>query len=274
MIKLFENRKKENEKPLGICLSGGGALGFAHIGVLQALLEHGIEPKIISGTSMGAIVGTLYAAGISPEEMMKLIKNDRLYRVTRLMNLRPSFWRSGWSDHSTVMTLIKDLIPHNSFEGLPKKMFICVSNLNLAQWEIKSSGNDLNVWVSASASIPGVFEAHEADRNFYLDGGLLNNLPAQPLKELCGTIIGVDVLPHSAPTVLKKPVDAMTHSIRTVQHVNSSEGRSLCKYIIEPQGLKHFHEFRFDAYRNIYRQGYRDTLDFIGKHPDVLSLKG
>ena len=65
MFKLFE-KKKEIEKPLGICLSGGGALGFAHIGVLQALLENGIEPKIISGTSMGAILGTLYAAGMSP----------------------------------------------------------------------------------------------------------------------------------------------------------------------------------------------------------------
>jgi len=258
---------------LGLCLSGGGALGFAHIGVLQALIENGIEPDIISGSSMGAIVGALYAAGVTPTEMMQIIKDDRLYRVTRLMTFKPTIWKSGWSDHSTVLTLIKEIIPHNSFEGLQKKMLICVSNLNLAQWEIKSSGYDLNSWVSASASIPGVFEAHEIDGVFYLDGGLLNNLPAQPLKELCDTIIGVDVLPHEAPTSLKKPIDAVTKSIRIVEHVNSLEGRSMCNYIIEPQSIKQYNEFRFDAYQKIYSQGYTDALEYIKNNPEILHLK-
>ena len=274
MIKFFE-KKKLTEKPvnLGLCLSGGGALGFAHIGVLQALLENGIEPDIISGSSMGAIVGTFYAAGFTPSEMMQMIKDDRLYRVTKLMTFIPTFWRSGWSDHSTVISLVKEIIPHNSFEGLQKKMFICVTNMNLAQWEIKSSGDDLNVWVSASASIPGMFESHKSEHAFYLDGSLLNNLPAQPLKSLCSNIIGVDVLPHQAPTQLKKPIDAITKSIRLIEHVNSMEGRSLCDYLIEPQGLKYFNEFRFDAYEKIYKQGYKDTLDFIKKNPGILELK-
>jgi len=274
MIKFFE-KKKETETPLnlGLCLSGGGALGFAHIGVLQALLENGIEPDIISGSSMGAIVGTFYAAGFTPSEMMQMIKDDRLYRLTKLMTFVPTFWKSGWSDHSTVISLVKEIIPHNSFEGLQKKMFICVTNMNLAQWEIKSSGDDLNVWVSASASIPGMFEAHKSEDSFYLDGSLLNNLPAQPLKDLCSVIIGVDVLPHQAPTELKKPIDAITKSIRLVQHVNSMEGRSMCDYLIEPQGLKHFNEFRFDAYEKIYKQGYKDTLEFIKRNPEILKLK-
>ncbi|MCX6308707.1 MAG: patatin-like phospholipase family protein, partial [Bacteroidia bacterium] len=68
-------------KPLGICLSGGGAIGIAHIGVLQALLDNGIEPEVVSGSSMGAIVGTLYAAGYYPSEMMTMIQEDRLYLV-------------------------------------------------------------------------------------------------------------------------------------------------------------------------------------------------
>ena len=276
MLTIFE-KKKVTEKPadlkLGLCLSGGGALGFAHIGVLQALLENGIEPDIISGASMGAIVGTFYAAGFTPAEMMQLIKDDRLYRLTKLMTFVPAFWKSGWSDHSTVISLVKEIIPHNSFEGLQKKMFICVTNMNLAQWEIKSSGNDLNVWVSASASIPGMFEAQKSENSYYLDGGLLNNLPTQPLKNLCSNIIGVDVLPHQAPTQLKKPIYAITKSIRLVQHVNSMEGRALCNYLIEPQALKHFNEFRFDAYEKIYQQGYKDTLEFIKNNPEILKLK-
>lgn len=273
MENLPENKEAAKNKPLGLCLSGGGALGFAHIGVLQALLENGIVPEMVSGSSMGAIVGTLYAAGVSPAEMMQIIEDGRLYRVTKLMTFKPAFWKSGWSDHSAVLSLIKEIIPHNSFKKLQKKMFICVSNLSTAQWEIKSCGNNLSNWVSASASIPGVFEAHEFNGMLYVDGGLLNNLPAQPLKDLCSSIIGVDVLPYTAPAQLKKPIDAIAHSIRAVQSRNSAEGRSLCKYIIEPQVLKNFNEFRFDAYQRIYAQGYKDTMDYIKNNPEILSLK-
>lgn len=152
-------------------------------------------------------------------------------------------------------------------------MFICVSNLNLAQWEIKSSGNDLNIWVSASASIPGIFDAHEIDGSFYVDGGLLNNFPAQPLKDLCRCIIGVDVLPHEAPVSLKKPIDAVVKSIRTLEHANALSGRSLCDYIIEPQVLKQYNEFRFDAYQKIYDQGYTDAIEYIKNNPEILYFR-
>jgi len=260
-------------KPLGICLSGGGALGFAHIGVLQALEENQIFPQCISGSSMGAIVGTLYAAGYSPAEMMQLIKEDRLYRVTKLLNFTPTFWKSGWSDHSTVRTLIKELVPHNSFESLQKRLHVCVANLNTAQWEIKNSGLDLDVWVSASASIPGVFEAIQLGNTFYVDGGLFNNLPAQPIRSECENIIGVDVLPHQIPTKLNRPSDAVTYSIRATQKVNSMEGRSLCQHIIEPMALKKFHEFSFDSYEKIYQQGYEDALKYIRKFPEILHLR-
>ena len=179
------SNSKELMKPLGICLSGGGAIGFAHIGVLQALLENGIEPQVVSGSSMGAIVGTLYAAGYSPAEMMQMIKEDRLYMVSKLMTFKPKFWKSGFSTHNTIIKLIGETIPHDSFDKLQKKMFVCVTNMNTMEWEIKSKGKNLATWVSASASIPGVFEAVEKEGNFYLDGGVLNNLPAQPLRPLC-----------------------------------------------------------------------------------------
>ena len=266
------NKKTENTK-IGLCLSGGGALGFAHIGVLQALLENGIIPDYISGSSMGAIVGTLYAAGYSPDDMMQMIREDRLYRVSKLMTFKPKFWKSGFSDHSTVRKLILETIPHNSFDKLACKMHVCVVNTNTMEWEIKSSGGDLDAWVSASASIPGVFEAYEKDGIFYIDGGLLNNLPAQPLKPLCDKIIGVDVLPYYPPQKMKKPIDAITTSIRGVQHVNSLEGRSICDFIIEPTVVRRLNEFRFDAYQRIFKQGYRDAMVYIRTHPEILKLK-
>jgi NTE family protein len=262
-----------NKKPIGLCLSGGGALGFAHIGVLQALEDNGIRPQCLSGSSMGAIVATLYAAGYSPDDMMKLIKDGRLFWVTKLITLKPVFWKSGWSDQSTVRTLIKDLIPHNSFENLSKKLFICVANLNTAKWEIKDRGKDLDFWVSASASIPGVFEALKLGDDFYVDGGLFNNFPAQPLKNECENIIGVDVLPLFKPKKIKKPVDSIVFSIRAAQAANSYEGRSLCQFIFEPGVVRKFNEFRFNAYQKIYDQGYKEAVEYIKRNPEILNLK-
>lgn len=264
--------ESEIRKPLGLCLSGGGAIGIAHIGVLQALLDNGIEPDIVSGTSMGAIVGTLYAAGYFPTEMMQMIQEDRLYMVSKLMTFKPSFWKSGFSTHSTVQKLIHETIPQDSFKSLKRKMFICVTNLNTMEWEIKSSGNNLATWVSASASIPGIFETQIVDSIYYVDGGVLNNLPAQPLKPICRGIIGVDVLPYSAPTNLKRPLEVMTYAIRGIQKVNSMEGRSLCNHVIDSQAVKKYHEFKFDAYQRIYRQGYKDGLEYIKNHPEIKEL--
>jgi NTE family protein len=256
----------------GLCLSGGGALGFAHIGVIQSLEEHGIYPTCIVGSSMGAIIGTLYAAGYSPADMLQMIKEDKLYKVTKLLTFRATFFKSGLSTHSLLCSLIKELIPHNSFEKLKKKMHICIVNLNSGTWEIIDSGNELDKWVSASASIPGVFETVKDAKTFYVDGGLLNNMPAQGIKNECQQIIGVDVIPYRAPSELNKPTDTLVVSIRAMQHQNSKEGRDLCRFLIEPKAIEEYHEFSFESYEAIYQHGYSAANQFISENPDIMKL--
>ena len=271
MIKNLFSYSARNES-LGLCLSGGGALGFAHIGVIQSLEENGIYPTHIVGSSMGAIIGTLYAAGYSPLDMMQMIKDDKLYKVTKLLTFRTSFLKSGISTHSLLCTLIKEMIPHNSFDKLKKKLSICIVNLNTAEWEIISSGNELDKWVSASASIPGVFDTVKEGETFYVDGGLLNNMPAQAIESECLNIIGVDVIPHKIPSELNKPTDTLVYSIRAMQHQNSKEGREMCRFVIEPKAIEEFHEFSFDAYEAIYQYGYDAANKFIAENPEMLKL--
>jgi NTE family protein len=264
--------KLDHLAPLGICLSGGGAIGLAHIGVLQALLENGLNFEVVSGTSMGAIIGTLFAAGFTPEEMLKLIEQDRLYKVTKLLRFKPGFWKSGFSTHMVVTDLLHELIPHNSFEGLPKKMHICVTNMSSMAWEIKDSGGNLAEWVTASSSIPGVFEAVEMDGQYYLDGGILNNFPTQPLAKSCRAVVGVDVLPYLPPKQMKRPINAIVSALRGIQHVNSRPGKALCSHVIESYSLEHHHEFNFESYLKIYRHGYKDAKEYIKNNPEILSL--
>ena len=149
---------------------------------------------------------------------------------------------------------------------------VCVTNMKTMQWEIKQKGRNLCSWVSASASIPGVFEAYEKDGVYYLDGGILNNLPAQPLKPLCRAIIGVDVLPFMPPFEIKRPLDAIRSTLRGMEHVNSVEGRGLCDHLIEPKVAAKYHEFRFDAYEKIYLIGYKEAKEYIKTHPEILTV--
>lgn len=257
---------------VGLVLSGGGALGFAHIGAIQAFEDHGIPISEIAGSSMGAIIGTIYCAGYTPAEMLKMIQNDKLYKITRLMTFRPTFLNSGLSTHRMLQSLIRELIPHNSFEGLQRKMHICVVNLNHAEWEIVNSGNELDKWVAASASIPGIFTSIKHEEQFYVDGGLLNNMPAQALEGRCNIIFGIDVIPHREPQDLKKPIDTVKASVRAVQHLNSSAGRKLCTYVIEPKGIDEFHEFSFESWHQLYHHGYESVTRFFIANPQVIKI--
>lgn len=269
MKPLFPFRRKD--RSMRLCLSGGGALGFAHIGVIQALEEQGIAIAEVSGTSMGAIIATFYAAGLSPERMLEVIDEHKLYRVRSLLTVHPAFWRRGVSDMTTLRELIRELIPHNSFEGLDRRLHICVSDMNRAEWRMVSTGGGLDRWVAASASIPGVFEPMVIDGTVYMDGGIMNNMPAQCFERNFRTTIGVDVIPYPRlrPIEVDKASDMAAAAIRAMQYRNSREGRDICYHLIEPLVLNTYHEFSFDAYREIYQIGYDTAKAYIAAHREL-----
>ncbi len=257
---------------IGICLSGGGALGFAHIGVLQALEDHRIFPETVSGSSMGSIIGAMYCAGYTPAQMLQFIKEGKLYKVTNIMQFQPAFWKAGLSNHSTILSVVNEFIPNNSFEKLDKPMHVCVSNLTSGKWEIISKSEKLDIWIAASCSIPGIFNAMKINDNIYVDGGLLNNLPVQPLREICEYVIGSDVIPHLETKKPYKSRDILVQSLHVALHQNSQTGREMCDFLIEPEAIVKHHEFSFDAYQAIYQAGYRATTQFIGGNSKVLTL--
>ncbi len=238
---------------------------------IASLLENDIYPEIVSGSSMGAIFGVLYANGVLPKEMLRVVRDEKMYKISALIN--PSFHKLGFSSHKLLRKLLTELVPHNSFDELQRDYYVCVSNINKASWEIISTGNQLHDYVVASASIPFVFESIEINNHTYVDGGLFNNLPAQTLRDKCEKLIGVDVLPHYYKKVIKNTNEMMALTIRGIEHRNSIPGRELCDFIIEPPAIKKFHEFNFEKYDKIYEIGYESTLKYIEEHPDILELK-
>ena len=266
-----KNKKPTTKKQkIGLALSGGGALGFAHIGALQALEEHGVKPDFISGSSMGAIIGAIYCAGYSPAKIMRIIQAEKLYKLDKLMSPNLNFKQKGLSSHATLRATLKELIPHDCFDSLEIPFAVCVTNITSGTYEYYYSGKGIVEYVVASASIPGVFDPVVIKNTTYVDGGVLNNLPAEILHQKgCDYIIGVDVLPF-LPVEKKTIIDITLWSIRLMQHSNTQNGIKYCNWLIESNAIEKYNEFEFDKYKEIYQYGYKAMTEFIHSHPEMI----
>ncbi len=242
----------------GLVLSGGGALGLAHIGAIKALEEAGIEPTWVAGSSMGAIIGVMYAAGYSADEIMQIVKEERLYKVGRLIRLQSALRNSGMSTHKTLLRELHELIPHNSFDSLERRFMVCVTDVERGEPVYRYDGGNLAEYVAASASIPGLFEPVVIDSVRYVDGGVTDNLPASKLLSLNSKlfIIAVDVLPFIENYEAKNAVDMAQWALRLFQIKNMDANRDACDVLVQSFALEKYHEFDFKHYKEIYQYGY------------------
>ncbi len=247
---------------VGIVFSGGGSRGFAHVGVIRALGERGIVPQAVSGTSAGAIVAALYADGYTPDEMLEFFGGRKLTDFT------------GWGlSRRGVFTLEKfgkalhEHLRHKTFEEMPIPLFVSASNLNTGRSTYFHSGTIADKIV-ASAAVPVLFSPVEIDGYTYVDGGLLENLPVTPLRNMCDFVIGVNVNP---PEKVEKFTSFM-HINEQTMHVlvqrNTADSMCQCDLIIEPKGLL---EYRFLDMKNRFKiaeAGYKQAkvqLDKMGE---------
>jgi NTE family protein len=257
-----------NNKPtLGLALSGGGARGIAHIGVIQALLEHGYQPDVLAGTSAGAIVGSLFAAGMTPEEILKIAKKASIFKLITV-----SLPYSGLTKLTYLNDLLAAHIKTDNFSALNKEMYIAIANLNTGALEIRSRGELFKV-VMASSSIPLVFQPVEIEGQFYVDGGILNNLPAEALNGKADIIIGVNVMPHVE--VGKKAINNVFGIAQRCFDLsilaNIQPQIALCDIFIEPKAIREFNIFQLNRYKQLYDIGYAameeklPALDYLYK---------
>jgi NTE family protein len=247
------------KKKHGISLSGGSARGLAHIGVLQALAEAGIRPQAVAGASMGAIVGALYAAGISPPEMTDFFKKASM--------LKYFTWKlptqGGMLSSDKLAGEVEEVLGIKTFEELQMPLFVSVTNFTRGRSEIISSGS-LSLAVAASAAIPVIFKPVEINDNLYVDGGVTDNQPIGPLPKLCRRIIASHVNPISSKynSIAIKDVAERTCSLAIYE--NEKPNLKRLRYVIDPPELANFGLFDFQAIDEIVQIGYAETRRLIG----------
>jgi NTE family protein len=240
-----------------LVLSGGGARGIAHLGVLQALEECNIKISAISGTSAGGIVGAFYASGYSPMEILNIIKETSFFKL-----LRPALSTSGLLQIDSLGTLFNSYLT-DSFESLKIPLTINATNLDQGRSSYFSSGELIRPILAASC-IPAIFKPIEIDHNRYVDGGMLNNLPVQPFLESSHKIIGVHTNPidnqftgTNAKTIIERCL-LMAISGNTTLNIPK------CDYYLEPPFLGKFGGMDLSKSEELFDIGYAYTKENIG----------
>lgn len=197
------------DSTLGLALGGGAVLGAAHIGVLQALDEAGMEVTHIAGTSMGALVGALYAYGLSGREIETVAEGLRWPSVTGFV---PS--RLGLLSMDRMESMLRRHVGAARMEEVRIPIALLAADVSTGEKVVLTEG-DLATAATASACVPGLFIPVEREERLLVDGGILENLPVSPLKRWgVERIVAVDVhlgrrfhRPRALPDVLSNALD-------------------------------------------------------------------
>lgn len=222
LLEKLEKKKDEDKNPkIGLVLSGGGAKGLAHVGVLKVLEEYNIQIDYITGTSFGSIIGALYASGYTANEIEKIVygidwnsyksnRQDREYisllsksekekyflnlEVDKNWELRfPKGVLTGQSFYLELKSLLARVEGVDDFDNLKIPFRAITTNINTGNGEAQGKG-DLAKAVFKSMAFPTVFEPIEDDGEFYVDGGVVDNMPVEEAIRLgADVIIAVDI---------------------------------------------------------------------------------
>lgn len=296
---------------VGVVLGGGGAKGAAHLGVLKYLEEMGVPVDYVAGTSMGSIMAGLYAMGYSPDELADIIANInwneyignqidrnvmshevRKRRETTLFSVpfsleslmsaqaNSSFMNelpSAYVNNSSLINLFNGLCigyqEEMDFNDLPIP-FACVATDMVTGEEVVLRSGNVSTAMRASMAIPGVFSPVVVGDMVLVDGGLVNNFPADVLRAMgADIIIGVEITKDKRFTAddLKSLPQLMGKLLTNTTSAKRSENRMLCDIYIVPDVSGYgMLSFDHDAIDTLVNRGYRKAQEY---HDQLVALK-
>ncbi|KAF2080363.1 patatin [Flavobacterium sharifuzzamanii] len=278
-----EMKKDSVKRPkIGLVLSGGGAKGFAHIGVLKVLEEAGIKIDYIGGTSMGSVIGGLYASGYNASQIDSIFKktnfdelindyiprssknfygkkNDELYAIVLpFSNFRigiPEALSKGMYNYNLLSSLTRNVRHVRDFNKLPTP-FLCIgTNIETGEEVLLNKGNLVQAMM-ASAAFPSLFTPVEIDGNLLVDGGVVNNYPIQEVRNLgADIIIGVDVQDDLLKRKNLKNATRILVQITNLQSIEKMKNKRKDTDVYIKPDIRDFGVISFDRGEEIIRKG-------------------
>ncbi|MGL4292981.1 MAG: patatin-like phospholipase family protein [Bacteroidales bacterium] len=255
----INNQNNDKPKPykIGLALSGGGARGYAHIGVLKALEEFHLIPDLIAGVSAGSIVGALYCTGMSPDDILKCFAGENFRDFTEITVPRVSLFNTdGFHDY------LLHILGNTTFSQLKIPFVAIATDLDHGISKIFTEGRVADI-VWASSSIPVIFPPVVLDGVNYVDGGVLRNFPVLPIRNQCEYIIGVNVNPLEMGPYKKNILGIAERSYLLMFRSNSVEDCHLCDMLIQPKEVAEYNIFDTKHMKEIVNAGYAATIEIL-----------
>ncbi len=274
------------KKPrIGIALGAGGASGLVHILMLEVLDEFGIRPHRMAGSSIGAVVGALYASGLNAGEIRKLVERflvrndarrfDRWFKVGPLrlvdfVKIDPR--KGGLLSSAGFLSLVSDTIKFRNIEDLPIPIAIIAADLWKREPVVLKSGSLIDA-IGASMALPGVFKPVSIDGRVLVDGGTVNPVPYDIVAPECDIVIAVDVIGRRSRPNKKSQnyFETIFQSAKVMQAAIMSEKRKVSEptiYMAPP--VNDVRSLQFHRAEHILEQAEQSKEVLRGKLQDAL----
>lgn len=249
-------------KKVGLALSGGGARGFAHVGVLKGLVENDIPIDLIAGTSAGSFVGGAYAAGMSVDEIIEVGRNISWFGVAGF-----SYSPKGFLSNAAMKGFIEKSFPVSKFEDLRIPFTAVACDLETGEEVYLKDEGDLTHAIRASCAIPGVFIPVTDDGRQLVDGGVVSPIPTRAVKKMgADVIIAVDLM-TSGPINWGVPstlVGTFFQSAMIMLRTTSRNQHYRANVILEP-AIGHIRPDDISKRDELIELGYQSVVDSIEK---------
>ncbi len=241
-------------KTVGLALGGGGARGVAHIAYLKALEEQGIKPGVIAGTSSGAIVGALYAGGVTPDDMYAMLENLLSVRKRSGVSLVKALKRDKLAGALAKQFLLKAL-PKKTFEELEIPLKLVATDFHTLEEKVFTSGEILPALLG-SIAYPSVFIPQQVGNSYYMDGGATNIVPFDILRKECDVLIAIDVSQVRPNASLKPSIKNAPHATwaATQEALISEKLKWSPVDIFERPTFEDVSTMEFFKYKSIYKR--------------------
>lgn len=255
----FGKKKEVKTRPyrIGLALGGGGARGFAHIGVLRALEEMGIKPDVISGTSAGSIIAALYADGYTPQHIIRLFSELDVKELVDVTIPRNSLLKMDKFIH-----FIDKRLHSKRIEDLKIPTYIVATDFDNGK-SVAFDKGDLAIRIAASCSIPIVFPPIAIDGIHYVDGGVMRNLPVTPIRDLCDVVIGINVSPMQHEQYENNLLSITNRAYNFLSCGNVFPDIALCDILIENEDISGYNVFDIDEQEKIEELGYQKAIEVL-----------
>lgn len=241
----------------GFVLSGGFIKGFAHLGAIQALIEHDIRPDIISSTSAGSLAGALYADGNEPYQVLEFFDGLKFSDLTK-----PVLPTTGFFELNELEDFLHTHLKRKRIELLPVPMVITATDLDHGKSVFFRKG-DIAQCVAASCCMPVLFSPITIRGTHFVDGGVLMNLPVSPIREECHRIYAINVSPLMTNDYKMNIISIAERSYQFIFRSNTVAEREMADVLIEPVNLSGYSNMDLDKSREIFMAGYDTAKEIL-----------